>query len=739
MGWNPFKKTVTYQYWNVTTQSLATEVLPDSFHDFAMVNDVVNGVNYDCTISYLNFYGGSKKDFRQIASKLDNGFYGGFAKVSIGTNYVPDAKIKDILNPTDPSKIEIIESRVVPLDYTEWAIHYLINEFNYDESTKKFTWIGVTYTVDTSSFNSTNNTVEIKDDATNVTTTLDLPVEPIADSYWVKYRKIIGTTTDESGATVNVYSPTTIWTYQIGDNKYPELDTYTEVPDQDPTNFKIFPPMGIRTANTNYPSNSPHADLAEYSKAFGIDPAYLASQFDNQPDLDKIDNALVTHGVNLKATDKHSLKYCIDFIKKLKALADTYSISSADSTTAYTFQELAGMFYKQMDNNTNNSNILTIAGVLDLPGIDLVIDFEEFSYGVKYKSIDITEYSATEVLADSALTAILNDAIDESKYGRVADKTTKYKSGSVTNTTTFSLSKPDGEGGYTVTNHPTKHTTMHYYEIHIDGSITKYSISDPLVAHYVKDTQSGQHRVVMSTLDTENTQVQFPVDWRILKHYNNQAITSLASSTISLTVYFAYWEQDEVWDWGLVIIVAMVVAYIFCQPCAAYMNAYFANLAAMSTTQLMVVGVLTLASMGVFGEDLVIIGQIGLVIVGFYNFTDGIWTAGNYMSWANATFQGIDIMNQYRMRQARDELEDIHNEAKKLMEMYEKEMEALSEIKEYLGYEKKLRDQKWVKALLINTVKEDTLIPMHPQTYINRYKNAVKIKDVYPDTVRRTC
>ena len=297
-----FRKTVTYQYWNVATTPLIDKPLPDSFHDFAVINDAVNSIDYFKSIEYLEYYGGRKGNYNQLANRFKKSdYYGGFAEVDIGNNYVPAGLVKARINPSDANAVTITSSKVTALDYGAWVKLHLIDTFSLDPATNQFVDTGVTFQVDFSTANSTDNTVEVTNVATSVVNTIDLPPEPTGHSYNVTYT-VTTTAVNGQGNTVTTTSDPKTWSYEIGSGLYPELDTYTTIPENDPTVFQIMPPLEIRKNNAyTHEDVYRHKDFDDYAEMLGLSPKDISDAFKGQSDMDKLDHVTISHGVDMKA------------------------------------------------------------------------------------------------------------------------------------------------------------------------------------------------------------------------------------------------------------------------------------------------------------------------------------------------------------------------------------------------------------------------------------------------------
>ena len=729
MGWNPFKTTKTYQYWNIVTADLVTDTLPDSFDEFATINDIVNNIDYWKSLEYLNTQGSTRNILRRNAGKFKrDAFFGGFSDVNIGTNFVPVNLVKNRINPSDPTRVNIKGSSVIPLNYTTWVENYLIETYQLHTvtingaATLIFTIEGVNYSVDLSTANSTTNTVKYVNLTNNVEKTIDVPPEPIGAAYEVTYAI---NDVDANGALIpGQESETYLWQYWIGSGTYPELDTFTEIPDNDPTTFQIFPPIDIRKDGQSYPNNTPHADHAEYAESLGIDSKALIDAFTT--DLDFLDHVTVNQGIKLRAKDKHSIKYCIDFIVKLNTLADTHTINgeqyAADSVYSRYFTSLTSV------GTTVTSNELPTE-IINVPGVDLVISHDEFAYGLKYSYIEIQNHSISDVENNSILKGLRDTPINVAEHGKVRD--TVYKS--IINNDYSALTAVTGIT-FVDSNVQTKlevlfdalstrnGNTITYYAIHKDGSIDSYTLVQPVLAHYVRDVQSGKHKLVYVDLESEDASVYLPLDYKILESYSGQAVASIVTSSLHLTMYYAYWEQKKVWDFGFITIVVLALVAIFAPYLFVEAAAWFSALS--TTMQIVIIGA-TLASMGVFGEDAVIYGKLVLLAVGLY---DPSFVLGTNMATASAALSVVDIMNTYNMQHLIDESEAIASDLAYSQAEWEKEMDLLDDELVAMGYYKRLRDQTYVQQGLVNMTKVDIHTPMSPQVYLQRNKKSVSAR-----------
>jgi len=743
MGWNPFKKTVTYQYWNVATTSLTDKPLPDGFHDFAIINDSVNGIDYFKSLEYLNYNAGSRNNYRQITNKFSKyDYYGGFAEVNIGNNYVPASLVKARINPSDPSVVTIVSSSISTLDYAGWASTYLVNEFGLNTTTNKFTTDSIEFSVDFSTANSVDNTIEITNIVAASTTVLDLPPEPVGSSYNVTYTITTTTTADPPVTTV---SSTRTWTYEIGSGVYPELDTYTTLPENDPTVFQIMPPLDIRKDGTyTHDDASRHADYDDYAKSLGIVPKDIADAFQDQSDMDKLDHITVGQGVDLKAKDKHSLRYCIDFITKLKNLADThtfnYAVNGTNDNISRGFNTQNTRGYTDAANSTYTTSHRNVpTELVDIPGVDLVVSFNDFAYGLTYAHIDIQHHSKTEVDANTFLTDIRDVEVNVSDHGRVQG--IKYKSVinnnfSLTYTNT-GVTIDSGVWGYldSIFQNLTTSTvsSITYYRINKDDSVDSYMLVAPVMSHYVRDAQSNQHKLVYISLESADADIYLPLDWRIVKSYNNQELTSLTTSSMHLIMYYAYWEQKEVWNWGLILLVVAIIVFVYTgYDISAALGKTAAALATTLgvtlSTAYIIMAVAYLASMGVFGEDYVILGQIALLAIGMGTSTS---TLGANAYTAMNAIQVINIMNTYNMQHHISDAEQIASATISQGLLEDELQDALDEEYEASGYYYSAINRGYIQQALINIRKVDTLEAMPTAQYFQRVLKTTSPRHIY--------
>jgi len=739
MGCYIFCKTVTHQYWNVVTTPLIPNVDPDSFHNFAIVNDVLNDVEYFTSLDFLEENSGKKASYRKLARKFEeDGFYGGFGKVVVGSNSFPTDLVKNKINPNNPSDVIIIESDITPLDYEKWAIAYITSIFEYDEATATAVIDGITYSFDFTTLDSETNTIEYKNTDTLITTTLDLPVEPIGDSLWAKYYL-------SSDPSQKHY----VWTYDISTDRYSDLSLYTQVPDTDPAVFKIFPIIPIRVNNVNYPDITTHSDYSEYVEMMGLDPQSISDSIAEQTDLDKLDNVVIYNGVNLQDGDKHSLRYCSDFVKKLAELNDAYPTTIYDDLDAI-LHKRATAAYTNSTATALNPSINTEA--LDSLGIELICDFADFDYTIKYAGVnrftvhnDALESSAAYVNLLAIRNSILNTPTEEYgiangayKYGSVVS----YGMDHVLTTLAIAWEGPflptkikQITGEFDAPSRFIPNNIITYFAVNADGDMDCYTLVNPTASYIVKDTQSGQTKVVYVDLTSTDGDLYFPLDWRIIENYPNQVVTSLYSSSLYMINYYAYWEQEEVWDWGFLTIVIVVVTFIVCPTCAAEMFVALTDtlVAAGMTvaTAQAVVTVLLVASTGVFGEDAASFASIALFVI---SFNPSTFVLGfNKQTIQIGTFVG-DLMNRTKMEYIREEFEQIVSAYNEFKEELEKVLDALQEIMEDIGYYKNLETRGYAKKSLLGYKKVDELNVMSAKAYLQQNKDSVKLSNYY-DTI----
>ena len=743
MGWNPFKKTQTYQYWNVATTPLLDDALPDGFHEFAIINDVVNGIDYFKSLDYLNYSAGARTRFRQLNTKFKTkDYFGGYGDVDIGNNYVPASLVKARINPSNPTYVTITNSSVVALNYANWVSGYLVDTFNLNTVTNIFVRDGVSYTVDFNTADSVDNTVDYTNNTTLLSYTLDLPPEPVGKSYNVSYT----ITTPGVSGQPSTTSPVRTWTYEIGTGLYPELDVNTRLPENDPTVFQLMPPIDIRR-NGGYihSSASRHADYDDYAKNLGINPKDIADAFAGQSDMDKLDHIAVSQGVDLQAKDKHSLKYCIDFVTKLKALADThtmgYNVNGANDNVNLGFNTQAPLGLNQDGTVFGTEHRYTPQELVDVPGVDLIVSFDSSSYGLKYSHIEIQQHTAAEVEANSVLKSLRDTAIDVGEHGRVQG-THRYKSVvnhdfSLTATMT-GVTLDGGIWGYLsgiMANLNTANLgTITYYKIsNIDGSMSSHMIVAPVISHYVRDAQSGQHRLVHLNLSSTDADLYFPLDWRIVNSYSNQELTSLTASSMHLSMYYAYWEQKEVWNWSLIIIVVAIVVFVYTgydisAALAETATSLSVALGVSVSTAYLIMAVSYLASMGVFGEDYIVLGQIMTLAISMGTSTVAI---GANMTTANYALQVMNMMNSYKMRHIVDEMEEIQNLGDAQLVLQDEIREEIDQAFEDMGYYYNLRKRQYIAQALINIKKVDHFEAMPSAVYFQKIKKTVSPEYTY--------
>lgn len=744
MGWNPFKSTRTYQYWNVATTPLIDDALPDGFHEFAIINDVVNDIDYFKSIEYLNYNAGARTRYRQLHNKfVDKDYFGGFGDVDIGNTFVPSSLVKARINPSNPGYVTIINSSVTALSYADWVTSYLVDEFNLNVTTGIFVREGTAYTVDFNTADSVANTISYMNNTTLLHYTLDLPVEPIGKSYNVTYT----ITTPGENEQPDTTSPTRTWVYEIGSGIYPELDVNTRLPENDPLVFQIMPPIDIRRNGAyTHSASSRHTDYDDYAKSMGIVPKDIADAFADQSDMDKLDHINVSQGIDLTAKDKHSLKYCIDFVSKLKALADThtfgYNVNGANDNVNLGFNTQTPLGYTDASNSTFDTNHrYTPTELVDVPGVDLIVSFDDSSYGIKYSHIEIQHHTAAEVEANTVLKALRDTPIDVGDHGRVQG-THRYKSienqdFSLTASAT-GVTLDGGIWGYLSGILQNLNTatlgTMTYYKIsNIDGSMSSYMIVAPIISHYVRDAQSGQHRLVHLNLSSTDSDMHFPLDWRIVNKYNNQELTSLTASSMHLTMYYAYWEQKEEWNWSLILIVVAIVVFVYTgydvsAALAQTATSLSVALGVSLSTAYLIMAVSYLASMGVFGEDFIVLGQVMTLAISMGTSTVAI---GANLTTANYALQVMNMMNSYKMRRIKGTMEGIQDATDAQHILKDEITEAVADAYEEIGYYYNLRKRKYIAVALINIQKIDHFEAMPSAVYFQKIKKSVSPEYTY--------
>jgi hypothetical protein len=368
-----------------------------------------------------------------------------------------------------------------------------------------------------------------------------------------------------------------------------------------------------------------------------------------------------------------------------------------------------------------------------VPGVDLVVSHENFAYGLKYSYIEVQNHSITEVENQSVLKSLRDTAVNVAEHGKVRDiiyksiintdfSLTETNTGIVFNNTTDTSNLSDTFTKLFQDTNTRKGNTITYYAIHKDGSIDSYTLVQPVLAHYVRDVQSGKHKLVYVDLESEDASVYLPLDYKILESYSGQAVASIVTSSLHLTMYYAYWEQKKVWDFGFITIVVLALVAIFAPYLFVEAAAWFSALS--TTMQIVIIGA-TLASMGVFGEDAVIYGKLVLLAVGLY---DPSFVLGTNMATASAALSVVDIMNTYNMQHLIDESEAIASDLAYSQAEWEKEMDLLDDELVAMGYYKRLRDQAYVQQGLVNMTKVDTHTPMSPQVYLQRNKKSVSAR-----------
>jgi len=282
---------------------------------------------------------------------------------------------------------------------------------------------------------------------------------------------------------------------------------------------------------------------------------------------------------------------------------------------------------------------------------------------------------------------------------------------------------------------------MTYYKINADGSVDSYMIVSPVITHYVRDVQSQQHKIVYIDLTSDDGGVYLPLDWRIIKSYNNQAMTSIATSSLHLEMYYAFWEQKEEWDFQFIILVLTIIVIILSAGTAApaagsasaaagggaatagtaYLSATAATLAATLgitvSTAYVIIAVVLLASMGVFGEDYVVLGQVGMLLITMG--TSGSTLGANSYT-AMLALDVVNIMNTYKMQHLISDAEQMASATISQGLLIEELQDDLDAEYEASGYYYSAINRRYVQQGLLNIQKVDTFDPMPSAQYLRQ-------------------
>jgi hypothetical protein len=734
VGWfsDLFKKTVTYQYWGIATASIAPDTPKDYANDFALVSNLISDVNYFDAYEYATINDPRRLKFGQLANKFENNnFFGGFASVGIGYAVLKYTDIRLAISPNSPNDVNILNTSAEIPSFTDWVEISLTEDFAYDSTTNIFQLNGVSYTVDLTTADYTNSTVEITNTVSGQVNVFDIPAKPSGSYLAVQYTLVI------SGETSPIY----IWIYRIGSGDFPALDMYTQISATgDDDTLKLFPPLPVRVDNSNYPNITLHDDYEEYAEALGVDPENVVSNFTSENgDMSVLDHASVNPGINIEAKDKHSLKYCFKFLHKLDILESTNVVGSVPTYTS-------GLVYYDLP-SVPGISVSTIIPI-NYPGTELVCAFENFAYTLKWAGISIVSIDAATINSSTNLTTIKDDIKNQSvsDYGKKSG--TLY--GSILSNTLYELMDDipwiNTQEGITVAANigetsATNRSSDYIYDniitfiaLRADGSMECATLVSPQVSYNVLDKGSGRRSTVVVRLNSEDAEIFFPLDWGTLKSMPMQAITPLTLHNMHLTIYYAYYEQRREWrSWVKFAVVIIAFYYVPITGVGgttttlaaqiAASEAVIAIAAALGVSTVVVTAVLILSMTGVFGEEAALLASIVFVAANIMgpNFSIGL---------NQATVQLItgvgDIMNQIKMIHERDQFEALQAEDANLSLAYLDELEALTDILEELGYYKRQDISKWVAINLLNIKKVDTLRVMSPQDYRLTYKNSVK-------------
>jgi hypothetical protein len=191
-------------------------------------------------------------------------------------------------------------------------------------------------------------------------------------------------------------------------------------------------------------------------------------------------------------------------------------------------------------------------------------------------------------------------------------------------------------------------------------------------------------------------------------------------------MYYAYWEQKEVWNWNLIMIIIMVIVYYFCQSCGEAMRAWWAG---MSTTMQVVFVAAQLAAMGVFGEDYIVLGQLVSLYLGFAGSSGA--TVGANLATANAAITVIDIMNTSEMLHIMSDAEAIASLEISQELLKDAIQDGLDEEYKASGYYYSAINRGYIQQALVNIRKVDTLVAMPSERYFQRVLKTTSPRHTY--------
>jgi hypothetical protein len=198
-------------------------------------------------------------------------------------------------------------------------------------------------------------------------------------------------------------------------------------------------------------------------------------------------------------------------------------------------------------------------------------------------------------------------------------------------------------------------------------------------------------------------------------------------------MYYAYWEQKEVWNWSLIIIVVAVIVFVYTgydvsAALAETATSLSVALGVSLSTAYLIMAVSYLASMGVFGEDYIILGQIMTLAISMGTSTVAI---GANMTTANYALQVMNMMNSYKMRHIVDEMEEIQNLADAQLVLQDEIREEIDQAFEDMGYYYNLRKRQYIAQALVNIKKVDHFEAMPSAVYFQKIKKTVSPEYTY--------
>jgi hypothetical protein len=198
-------------------------------------------------------------------------------------------------------------------------------------------------------------------------------------------------------------------------------------------------------------------------------------------------------------------------------------------------------------------------------------------------------------------------------------------------------------------------------------------------------------------------------------------------------MYYAYWEQKEEWNWGLILIVVAIIIYVYTgynvsAALAETAAALSVTLGVTLATAQIIMAVAYLAALGVFGEDYVIFGQIALLAIGVA--TSGVTLGANAYT-ATTVLRVASIMNTYKMQHILEDSEQIAN-LTDVQEILKDEIrEAVDDAYELLGYYYNLRKKQYIAHNLINIRKVDHFDAMPSAEYFQKVKKSISPRYSY--------